>query len=359
MLVSVLLDQAIGVHYGFLDLRSAQADDGQPGDEDAPWRGQINGLLGAADPEVLRIRTRLHTANVPVRVELHTDAPEPGDEWTEIVEAGFATWVDDLWLSGFDQSAGPLDLPPGYYRVRYSSRGDGETEEWLLLQFWPADDDRVVRQTTGDAAYWHRTGVVAALTAEEITEAVEELREVRESWVDPEDPIFDREPLRGTDGVLTPLRDLPERVHLIAEVDNQVATGLAAADPPVLRAITRWAADLVLTAAGIREMPEVAEAMAALYRGEPLPPGTRERIEARLPPMPTMPAEVTGAFLADHRETLARHHAVLVLQVAADPGTDPLDAACSMLWLAGGAVGGGAGWIMPVLRKVFPALVPA
>lgn len=349
MLVAVLLDQEIGVEYGFLDLQSGQA--GEIGPEDSPWRGQVNGLLGAADPEVLKIRTLVDTANVPVRVELHTDEPEPGDEWTDIVEAGFATWVDDLYLGGFDQHTEPLDLPPGYYRVRRSSRGDGETEESLLLQFWPAADDRVVRQSDG-AAYWHRVGVAAARTAEEITERIAALQEVRESWVDPADPVFDREPLRGTDGVLTPLRELPEQVHLIAGHDNRLATALAAAEPGTLRAIARWAADLRLTAAGIRTLPEVAEAMAVLYREEALPPGAYERITAGLRPMPD---ELTGSSGPDW-DIAKQHAAVITLLVAGESGRDPLEAACSTLWQAKALIGRDTGAIFTLLRNVFPAL---
>lgn len=120
MLAGVLLDTVIGVHYGFLTFASAQTSEDDDGFADA-WRGQINGLVGAAVPEVLRIRTGTHTGQVRVRMELHDSAPEP-DGWPEVVEVDFASWVDDLTLSAFEEFDGPVSLPPGTYRVRYAAR---------------------------------------------------------------------------------------------------------------------------------------------------------------------------------------------------------------------------------------------
>ena len=151
MLVEVLLDTRIHVHYGFLTLCSAQTEDDDDSLADA-WRGQVNGLVGAAVPEMLRIRTDTHTGAVDVRIELHDAEPELRDEWAEIVEVWFANWVDDLTLSAFEEFAGPVSLPPGGYQVRYAGTGRSGSER-CLLQFWPAAGiDRIVRQTGPAAA---------------------------------------------------------------------------------------------------------------------------------------------------------------------------------------------------------------
>jgi hypothetical protein len=69
-----------------------------------------------------------------------------------------------------EEWSSPLDLAEVDYRVRYCGAGmdeardqtrmAGEAElDRYLLQFWPAppQPDRIVKQTSAHAAYWHAT----------------------------------------------------------------------------------------------------------------------------------------------------------------------------------------------------------
>ena len=64
------------------------------------------------------------------------------------------------------RESGPLDIPPGSYRVRVSARGrdagaDGEFADgpvdFYLLEIWPAppEPDLIIRSTSANARYWH------------------------------------------------------------------------------------------------------------------------------------------------------------------------------------------------------------
>jgi hypothetical protein len=119
MLVDVLLDTTIHVHYGFLTLAGADEDaGGMPG----AYRGQVNGLCGAAVPGSLHMHTGLHTGDVGVRIELHADEPGLDDAYQDAVEVFFTNSSEELMLSAFDSGAGPVDLPAGIYRARYCAK---------------------------------------------------------------------------------------------------------------------------------------------------------------------------------------------------------------------------------------------
>jgi hypothetical protein len=191
MSVQVLLDTTIDVHYGFLDLRSDALElHWEAGEE---TRGQLNGLCGAAVPGMLHLQTGLNTGPVHVTIELHTTEPSLDNLWEEAVEVAFATTATDLVLQTFDHQEGPVDLPPGTYRARYCARGmqegrdqgtlvGGEPVDHYLLQFWPSSGpDRVLRQTTDVAAYWHRDGTKPALSADDLTDRMMQLRAARRS----------------------------------------------------------------------------------------------------------------------------------------------------------------------------------
>ena len=139
------------------------------------FEGQENGLCGAAVEGRLFLITGLHTGVVAFTVELHDAEPPVDDSWEDVVEVSFrprGVTTLECW-SG--QTRWRLDLDEIDYRVRYSSKGrdaaadDGE--RWAgdpeidsyLLQFWPrtpgpsgrAQPDRVVKQGSDSAAYWH------------------------------------------------------------------------------------------------------------------------------------------------------------------------------------------------------------
>jgi hypothetical protein len=186
MLVETLLDTKINISYRFMVLGDETGGDGERSDA---TRGQRNGLCGAALPGELHLITGLHTGDVGVRIELHSDEPALGDEWEEAVEATFATTSEDLTLSSFDDRCGPIDLPPGTYRVRYCARGlqhghevdvldPGATPvDHYLLQFWPGGGpERILRQSGAAAAYWHREGTEPSYSPDELAARVRELR---------------------------------------------------------------------------------------------------------------------------------------------------------------------------------------
>ncbi|GAA0814047.1 hypothetical protein [Spirilliplanes yamanashiensis] len=177
---TVLLDRAVFVSYA-----TARAN---PGDDaghepDRYWRGQANGLCGAAVRGHLVLVTGLHTGYVRMTVELHPAEPPLGDEWEDAVEAPFRQRAKKLWVGGLMDRTYPARLPPGDYRVRYCARGmeqgrrqdtagRDEIVDAYLLQFWPADPapDRVVRQTTDIAARYHAKPRKPAPTAAERAE---------------------------------------------------------------------------------------------------------------------------------------------------------------------------------------------
>jgi hypothetical protein len=140
------------------------------------FRGQVNGLCGAAVPGTLFMITGLHTGKVGFTVDI-SDAPQPIDDtWEEIVEAAFLVdvTVDNLALVEWGGSGVyPIPLTPGSYRVRYCASGmqlghdhgvvfeSDDIVDFYALMFWPAEaaSDCVIKQTTWTAAYWHKTAI--------------------------------------------------------------------------------------------------------------------------------------------------------------------------------------------------------
>jgi hypothetical protein len=163
--VRTVVNQSVWVHYGQIYVQSG---DDFP-DADESFAGQRNGLCGSAVPGFLYLITGLHTGDVGFTVELH-DAPPPfGDGWQDVVEAPFRPAGETVLIEWGGQEYWPLDLAEASYRVRYCATGmdagraldtrmEQEPEaDRYLLQFWPAppEPDRVVRQTSEIAAYWH------------------------------------------------------------------------------------------------------------------------------------------------------------------------------------------------------------
>ena len=163
--MDVLFEGTIFVDYGQAALYDAETDDPDVG---RAFVGQTNGLLGTATPGLAWIHHATHTGDVAYRIELHDDEPVLDDEWEDVVEAPYvvrAAPVDLVPL--MDDAVASFEVEPGDYRARFSSRGRDAAREALetgedayLLQLWPAPPmpDRVVRETSRDAAYWNRVG---------------------------------------------------------------------------------------------------------------------------------------------------------------------------------------------------------
>jgi hypothetical protein len=167
--VRILFDGEVRVHYGQVYVES-DPERANPLLEEA-FAGQSNGLCGAAAPGALFLVTGLHTGHVGLAVELHDGPPPVDDAWEEVVEVSFAPVSSRIALVEWAGAASwPLELERTDHRVRYCATGmdAGRTRDTLLegeplldcylLQFWagPPGPDRVEKQTSEVAAYWHR-----------------------------------------------------------------------------------------------------------------------------------------------------------------------------------------------------------
>lgn len=134
-------------------------------------KGQINGLLGVAQPSTLFLTFGLHTGNVKFTLRVADQAPPLDDAWEEVVEASFTVpasqeieftdWNGDIHV--------PVPLSPGTYRVRYTALNFGEAEdvpesendtnpmERYELTLWPASlaPDQILKVSRPAAQYWH------------------------------------------------------------------------------------------------------------------------------------------------------------------------------------------------------------
>ncbi|MEU4693775.1 hypothetical protein [Actinoplanes sp. NPDC023714] len=261
--MKVLLDEPrVFVTYGSASLYSGEDRFG--GDTGKAWRDHSNGLAGAGRKGRMHLTVGTHTGWVPFRVELHDAEPALDDSWGEIVEVSFTAARKKVYLQGLDGDRHRLELPRDDYRVRYHARNfDREKEDSYLLQLWPAAPERgrIVKQTSEEAAYWHRARrpLTAAERAEdERQEAAERERQARERW-------GDREPgerLRNAEGLHLPA---------ISRLDIDLEFAVAGLPDDAHRRIASWVTLRCLERAGLIGVPKLAPAVAALRRGERVP----------------------------------------------------------------------------------------
>jgi hypothetical protein len=117
--VNVLFDDEVWVHYRFLYLQPT----GTIVDDADSRRGQVNGLVGAAQAGVLFITTGLHTGHVPVRVEWHDAEPAFAEGWEDVVEASFTPDDDEYELRTFQDAYPVGELLPTSHRARWHTTG--------------------------------------------------------------------------------------------------------------------------------------------------------------------------------------------------------------------------------------------
>jgi hypothetical protein len=367
MSIEVLLDQEVHVCYGqiYVESRIAQLH----GDMADSFRGQANGLCGAGVPGSLFLITGTHTGRVGFTIELHRQEPPLDDRWEEAVEVSFtadgnglglAEWGGGGWYS--------LDIPDGDYRVRYWARGmaaghqGGVPEEgeppWdsYLLQLWPAAPaaDRVVRETTAQAAYWHRWAgsLPPPPTPEELAEKAREEcleQERREAeWR----AAADRQ--RWGDRVPNGrLRQVKGNVRGMERLDMELVFAVAEADDQTQRAVARWAAERAYAAAGLTGLPWVAPALAALRDGRPLPPPF-DNLNAVWPYLDAVPITTVRSYDGRHEHVSQQHAAVPALFGAVEP--DSLQAALDAQFAAAVTYGDGFRTLLAELRNAFPQL---
>ncbi|MEV3972938.1 hypothetical protein AB0K68_33190 [Streptomyces sp. NPDC050698] len=280
------VDGEVHVHYGQIYVES-DPDDFGPSLAEA-FAGQSAGLCGAATPGALWLNTGLHTGAVGFTVEVHESAPPLDSSWEDVVEVSFRPASADTalveWGGG---DAWPLGLEETDYRVRYCAAGmdrAGERDTRLhdepqldryLLQFWPAppERDRVLRQRSRSAAYWHdyarrlppppspaerAEAERRARLAEETAERERLLAVERHRW--------------GGRSPSAALREVRGNVSGLLEFDPALLHELDAAGPAVQRAVARWAARRACEAAGLTALGWVTDALTALDEDRRLPP---------------------------------------------------------------------------------------
>ncbi|WP_171163360.1 hypothetical protein [Streptomyces sp. I05A-00742] len=276
----------VHVHYGQIYVESDPDNFGR--DLDEAFAGQCSGLCGAAVPGSLWLTTGLHTGSVEFTVEVHDREPPLDAVWEDVVEASFRPLSDSSALVQWaGEDAWELGLRETDYRVRYCAEGmdegsrvdtrmDSEPQrDRYLLQFWPAPPapDRILKQTSEIAAYWHEfarelpppptpaeRAEAERLARLEQERAEEELRIACERW-----EWGGRLPSPA-------LRDVEGNVRGLLPYDPDLVHAIDAAGPRIQRAVALLAARRACETAGLAELDWVAAGLAALAEGRPLPP---------------------------------------------------------------------------------------
>ncbi|GGX28501.1 hypothetical protein [Streptomyces lomondensis] len=308
----------VHVHYGQIYVKSDP--DGFGPDLAEAFAGQSTGLCGAAVPGALWLNTGLHTGNVGFTVEVHEQAPPLDPAWEDVVEVSFRpASADSRLVQWAGEASWPLGLAETEHRVRYCAQGmdeardedtrlhDEPQRDRYLLQFWPAppEPDRVLKQTSRSAAYWH--GYARELppppTPAERAEAERRARLAQEAAVREHLLAHERwtwggrlpsEALRavGGGGVRGLLRFDPALVHAID-----------AAGPATQRKVALLAARRACEAAGLTALDWVADALTALAEGRPLPPpfDDETRMWQTLATDPRLPDRTVGRAVPPER----------------------------------------------------------
>ncbi|WP_435836123.1 hypothetical protein [Streptomyces albogriseolus] len=252
------------------------------------FAGQSGGLCGAATPGALWLSTGLHTGSVGFTVEVHDQAPPLDPAWEDVVEASYRpVSAGSALVQWAGEASWDLDLEETDYRVRYCAQGMDEAHrqdtrlddepqlDCYLLQFWPAPPapDRVLKQTSATAAYWHdyaRRQPPPPTPAERAEaerqarlaqeQAEEERRLAHERW-----QWGGRSPSRA-------LREVSGNVRGLLVFDPALVHAIDAATPGTQRTTALLAARRACEAAGLTDLDWIAAGLTALAEGRPLPP---------------------------------------------------------------------------------------
>ncbi|MER7406193.1 hypothetical protein ABT373_27875 [Streptomyces sp. NPDC000070] len=276
----------VHVHYGQIYVET-DPDNFELGLAEA-FAGQSAGLCGAAAPGTLWLNTGLHTGDVGFAVEVHEQAPPLDPAWEDVVEVPFRpVSAGSALVEWGGRASWQLGLEETDYRVRYCAKGmdraserdtrvDGEPPlDCYLLQFWPAppEPDRVLKQTSQAAAYWHRYAreLPPPPTPAERAEAERRARLAQET-AERERRLAHERWEWGGQPPSQALRDVGGNVWGLLEFDPALLHAIDAAGPAAQRAVAVFAARRACEAAGLTALDWVADALTALAEGRPLPP---------------------------------------------------------------------------------------
>lgn len=364
-----LMSQTAWVHYGQIYVESG---------EDYPdlaecFGGQSNGLCGAAMPGILFLITGLHTGEVGFTVELY-DAPPPiDDNWQEIVEASFRPTGEAALVGWAGEQHWPLDLTEVSYRVRYCATGMDEARELdtrmedepevdrYLLQFWPAspEPDRVVKQTSEIAAYWHEFAREQPPPPTPEEKAAAELRARAEQERAAEQARLEAEKQQWGGRLPSQrLRDLGGDALNVAQLDRSLVDALGETDPVTQRRVACWVTRRAFAEAQLAEIDWIAAALDAMDRNEPLPrpfDGDDNRAWDLLFSDERVPSTVVTSL--DGRYSNFLQQAMAFPAIFSARERDPLSAALDALWNAAVAFGRGRYQLLfSEVRQAFPSL---
>ncbi|MEU1200415.1 hypothetical protein ABZ446_29930 [Streptomyces sp. NPDC005813] len=362
------------VAYGqmYVDGR-AEPDEGPEAGLHDCFMGQRAGLCGAAVPGHLFLLTGMHTGSVPLTVELHEEEPPLDDDgWEDVVEVSFRTASDDTLLIEWGGEGWDLGLPTGTYRVRYHCRGMDEAHDTVrsedepvldeyLLQFWPGpqERDRILKETSDSAAYWHRfaSQLPPPPTPEELAAAKRHVREQEEQEARQLRERLEREAWGGrlpSDR----LRTVGGNVAGTVDLDVALVHAIDAAGPDIQRSIARWAAHRACDVAGLSSVDWIARGLAELDQGTPFSPplDDAERMWNRLFSDPQVPQTIV-TLPGGTPDASQQAMALPALTDAAHP--DPLQAALDALYAAAAAHGTGWRDLLAEVRTAFPETADA
>jgi hypothetical protein len=320
----------VHVHYGQIYVET-DPDSFGPGLAEA-FAGQSAGLCGAATPGALWLNTGLHTGDVGFTVEVHEQAPPLDPAWEDVVEVSFRpVSADSALVQWAGEASWQLGLEETDYRVRYCARGmdqaserdtrmDGEPQlDSYLLQFWPAppEPDRVLKQTSQVAAYWHRYAreLPPPPTPAERAEAERRARLAQETAEREHRLAFERWEWGGRSPSRA-LRDVGGNVRGLLAFDPALVHAIDASGPATQRTVALFAARRACAAAGLTALDWVADALTALAEGRPLPPpfDDETRMWETLATDPRLPDRTVGRAVPPERPPF---------RPPASPGTVP------------------------------------
>lgn len=343
--------EEVSVHYGFANL-TTDPDSLAPDPEEA-FAGQNNGLAGGVVAGNLSLRTGLHTGCISFAAELLETEPALDQMWEEIVEVSFRPAGTELWLSTFDHSYRVFELPGTEdLRVRFNVQGmdaareatvcpgPGETIDSYLLQIWaqPAGADRILKQTSSDAAYWHLT--VHQWPSQAELSARAEAK--RRSLEDEQQRIRDSVLMRDWFGIMPGerLQTVGGNIYGLIGMDRPLADELEQAGPATQRAIARWAARRAYSVSGLADLDWVAPALDAMDLGDPLPPpfDDMSQVWERVYRLPDFSRRLVSSTDGRLHNVSQQAMAVGAIEAAVHP--DPLRAAIDAICAAAATFGG-------------------